>query len=595
MDLTRPPVDLHQFRQTQTLSTIYNYFINGIDIFKPEIDTNGSHSIIILEFPIYQAIVAFFMKIFGYHEEIARVINITVTVFGAIYLAKICEEFFLKGSFLFVLIPYLFNPSIIFWSSTILIDPFVLGLSIIATYFLFRWSEYGNNNDYYIALFLGSVSLITKLTVPFILFLSFALYIIFHHKFKKLLIKLLIMGLVWVIFIGCWMAYSKYWNGINPHVYTNGSVSWYLGTLDQRLDFNIYSQFFLRFLNNHLGYVSLVPILVGLIISFFRERVWIIFLVMIFSILAYLVIFVNLNYIHTYYQLPINAGLAILSGLGLCLIFSRLEFFNIIIFMVLFITFMGSRYVLNNYWIDVSPISTPYHKSECERDIGLQVANIFHRYNVKPNYVGVRLEHSNDCWNGEHTLMYYMKGRGYVTLDRSDPRLENTDLDLLIDIHKDYNMAKFSNMYHIYSHRLEGSVNQYSVDMFSKFNPEFNYTLDEYEGMKIKGESSVVFNEKLKIIDLKIPPFSQVDVSVNVKSVGDANGFVIMRTYTGGYQEDNYREFELEGGVVNQLHFRMTTSRYLDYIFIFGTKLDSEYSIISPISIHGESIFKAYR
>ncbi|WP_422126020.1 ArnT family glycosyltransferase, partial [Vibrio lentus] len=141
IDISRPPVDLHQFRQTQTLSTIYNYFISGIDFLKPELDTNGSHSVIILEFPLYQALVAFFMKVFGYHEEIARLLNVFMIVCGGVALAKLSEQYIQKGTFSVVLIFFLFNPSILFWSSTTIIDPFVLGATLVSAYLLFRWYQ----------------------------------------------------------------------------------------------------------------------------------------------------------------------------------------------------------------------------------------------------------------------------------------------------------------------------------------------------------------------------------------------------------------------------------------------------------------------
>tara|TARA_R110001583_G_scaffold195527_1_gene375372 strand:- start:9817 stop:11676 length:1860 start_codon:yes stop_codon:yes gene_type:complete len=594
IDITRAPIDLHQFRQTQTLSTIYNFFINGINVFKPELDTNGKSSVIILEFPVYQAIVAFIMKVFGYHEVIGRLVNILVTVLGAVYLAKITDEFFVRGTFLFTLVLYLFNPSMIFWSSTILIDPFLLGLAIISVYFLFRWLEFNNINDYFFGVFIATIVLVGKLTLGFIPYLAFLLYILFSGRLKENFLKLTLIGIVWLAFIFSWMVYSKYWHGINPHIYTNGSIAWYFGSMSQRIDLEIYRQFYLRALDNHLVIFTAIPIAMTIIRSFKNKKYRIITLSLLIPLILYLIIFINLNYIHTYYQLPLNIVFSVLGGMGFFIVFSNRKIRIYGVLLLLLSTCILSNKFLHNHWVDMSSIKSPYVKSSCEMNIGTQLKNILRYYNVNPEYVGVHLEYSGDCWNGEHALMYFLKERGYVTLDRDDPRLKNENIQLIIDIYKDENDASYIGWNNAYSTKLTGSVNQYSADFFTKNSKEIGYLIDQVEDKDVYGSQDVLFDQKFIYSDLNIPSFYKMAFSFSVKGVNDGRGFFILRTYKGGYSEDNYREFEFSEGELIDLHFDMNTSFYDDYSLVIGSKSGARYKITSPISVTGDSVFRIY-
>ncbi|MGL5109294.1 MAG: ArnT family glycosyltransferase [Vibrio ordalii] len=590
-DIGRPPIDLHQFRQTQTLSTIYNYFIGGIDLFKPQIDTNGSSSVIILEFPIYQAIVAFIMRIIGYYEEIGRVLNISMTIIGAIYLSKLSDEFFAKGSFIYVFIFYIFSPSIIFWSSTILIDPFVLSLTIISTYFLFAWLEYENNISYIVGVFLASVVLVTKLTLGFIPYFAFLLYIILSGRLKEKVKSILIMGVIWILSIAAWMAYSKYWHSINPHIYTNGSVSWYLGTMSQRLGVEVYKQFYLRIINNHLFFILFVPALLTIFRSINNKRYRNVSISFLISFSLYLFIFVNLNYIHTYYQLPINICFALLSGMGCYFLSPNPKVKIVSTLTILLLLYFSSNKVLSEQWVDMSPISSPYKQSKCEMYIGEQIKDILSYHNVSPRYVGVRLEYSADCWNGEHAIMYFLKEKGYVSLDRNDPRLKSEELDLIIDIYKDRNNSSYTGWNRVYTARLSGSVNQYSVDIFTKSPSSISYTVEAAEREKIYGDPKKTFSEDLVFSNLQFPKFYNINFSFSVTGESNGKGFVILRTYQGGYSEDNYREFDIEDGDSKELYFSMYTSFYDDYTFIIGSKSGVKYEIKTPILVNGKSKF----
>src|SRR5260370_1195959 len=68
--LTFPPFDNHTTRQTQTLSTIQAFYLDGIDLMRPRVNYAGYPGVFVLEFPVFQGFVAFLFRAFGFHLEI---------------------------------------------------------------------------------------------------------------------------------------------------------------------------------------------------------------------------------------------------------------------------------------------------------------------------------------------------------------------------------------------------------------------------------------------------------------------------------------------------------------------------------------------
>jgi hypothetical protein len=108
-----------------------------------------------------------------------------------------------------------------------------------------------------------------KLTAAVIPFL-FAFIFLISAWVKKTLsrkeVSFLLLGFViaCIVFL-LWILYSKNINSSNPHPYTNGSVSWYLGTNEQRTDPVVWRHFLSRIIWNHLGVVALIGFVVVLI------------------------------------------------------------------------------------------------------------------------------------------------------------------------------------------------------------------------------------------------------------------------------------------------------------------------------------------
>ncbi len=603
VDISRPPVDLHQFRQTQTLSTIYNFFMSGVDLLHPELDTNGNSSIIVLELPLYQGIVAFLMTIFGYHEEIARILSILSMLIGSLSVAKASDRFINKGSFFPVYVFCLFTPSVLFWSTTILIDPFAVGLSGVVFYALHKWyNDTSNLYNYLLSIALGSLVVMIKMPAAFPLMLLFLLHVIFTGGLIKNFWKLLILGAVWLGALLLWLAHSKYWHGINPHSYTNGSISWYLGTFEQRLDPVIYKEFWGRLVNNHLAIISAPLALISLIYSVYTRNIKLAATVLSCALVTtiFLVFFINLNYAHTYYQLPLSFVLAVGSGVFFSVVIEKAKirqnysatYKYTLSAALLLMVFPASVYVINNKWMDVAPVSNPFTKSTCEYEIGSQIRSELTKYNVYPELIGVRFQTQDRCWSGPHAIMYYLRERGFVTSVLSQKFLDLDGLDMVIDIYRNDDSQVAGEWNKVHSKRLEGSVNDVSFDIYIKDKAKKSNI--EKTGHVISGTTDVHFNEIEKLHEIVVPKYSNNHLNFSATALNSGTGYILMRSYKGGYDFDVYRDFKFKTGEKIDINMNLISGHQDDYVIILGVIRDAKYQIDSPISVTSKPIFEVY-
>lgn len=605
-DINRPPVDLHQFRQTQTLSTIYNYFINGINLLRPEIDTNGSNSVVILEFPLYQSLVASLMRIFGYNEIVGRFVNIFATIITGIMLARMSDRYIKSNSFLFVLIFFLLSPSVIFWGSTLLIDPLALMISVASIYFLCEWVHRSHLADLMKALCIGILAVSTKLTaafIPFAAFFGVSCLVVRKDRLNntKIILGVLFFFGVCALSFLAWNSYSRSMHAINPHPYTNSSVDWYFGTMEQRMSLMIWGDLFNRLINNNFIFISLFGLvtLISCCKPKSNYKPIIVSVIVITCSILYLFIFINLNYIHTYYQIPLNGANAFVGGIGAAFLFSRLVNNNNATKHVLFgflITALSfaSHKVLKNSWIDLSPIHSPYAKSTCEYEIGNQIKVYLQKKNINTNLIGVIFEKIDECWNGPHALMYYLKQRGYIVDNAKDPLLSKEQLDLIIAIYRDQRLPKLEGWTLMSTASLNGSVSGFQFAIFQK-TPAIIGSKSVSTSSLINGNEENLFNTQISLHDLYIPPYTVVSVRFLARWIGSEHnnpGYFILRTYSGGYSYDQARKIYFqEDHDLKEFSFYLETDRWSDYVIEFGQIKSGAWEIDGPVTISYKTKF----
>ena len=82
--ITNPPLEIgHNWRQTVTAMIARNLQNNGFNLFNPQIDFSGNNEGFIgSEFPIFQAIIAFFNSVIGYQHWQGRWVNLLISTWG---------------------------------------------------------------------------------------------------------------------------------------------------------------------------------------------------------------------------------------------------------------------------------------------------------------------------------------------------------------------------------------------------------------------------------------------------------------------------------------------------------------------------------
>lgn len=217
------PQALHFMRQTDCLAFVQSYYNMGMEFFTPRVlnlqSTDGKS---IGEFPILYYITASLYHVFGPHEFILRLINLTLISLGFFSVYKLLYRLFndvvyaLTFTFLF-----LSSTVLLYYASNFLPDAGALGLTLTALYFFIRFITSVNDQKSFILstslLILASLIKITYGIYLIAALLTFVLVKGFLKKKQqpKANIVYLLSYLVGLLLIAGWYLYLIYYNNIN--------------------------------------------------------------------------------------------------------------------------------------------------------------------------------------------------------------------------------------------------------------------------------------------------------------------------------------------------------------------------------------------
>jgi hypothetical protein len=125
-------MSIHVWRQTQTQSTINNFYEEDMNIFNPRRNDRGdSDGIFRMEFPIMQWIVASQYKVFGNHLIITRLFMFLIGFLTILGIYKLLDALF-HNTILSVIGAWAFNfsPSFYYYTINPLPDNFALCCSV---------------------------------------------------------------------------------------------------------------------------------------------------------------------------------------------------------------------------------------------------------------------------------------------------------------------------------------------------------------------------------------------------------------------------------------------------------------------------------
>lgn len=418
--ITYPIFDMHAFRQTQTASTILNYYRNGIDLLLPTVNSIGNPGVLVLEFPLFQALSALIYKIASPDIIYIRFLSIIFCLIAAIYLYKLVVFFFNKESAIFSIIFFLFAPLNIFFSRTPMIEALAAMLSIMFLYYFILWIVQRKGYMLLLGAILASLALIVKppyalIMFPVITYYAFHKYGLKAIKDKELVISLLVP----LVILICWQMYANYansaFNSVTDYPWKQlhsafevklGELNtWYFGTLSQRLAPSTYIVIAKRIFYEILTVIGATLVLVSIPLKSKKHGLF--FEVWLVTALLSFVVLLNLNYVHNYYQLPCISILSIYCGRGLKIVWDKIKSINIIkdhkykvLIIILLLYLFNAAYVIDRGYYYYS-IELSYY------EYGEKIHNTLNNNDM----VAISTS-KKDVW--DPTLLYFADKKGYM-------------------------------------------------------------------------------------------------------------------------------------------------------------------------------------
>lgn len=322
-NLTAPMLDAYYFRQTQTATVARNFYNNGINLLRPELDIFGigRERFLILESPLYEAAVALISFLFGYSEVVARLVSITSGIISGILLYFIASLLSGKrGLALLSLIFYLFFPINIFFHRAVLIESFVVMLHLLAILLWLIFLKKANIVLFIATVLITILAVIGKITYgPFLLL--FLLFLAFHKHKKMLLTR----GEIWVFFIFVaaicffWQQTANQLNVLSGQAFfTSINLEhwiWNIGTISERLNPKSWVNRYHDILSG-ITKIAAVFFLAGLFKSLYQKKKllnpWLIWMVI---MAVYYLIFFRIQS-HVYYFMVVTPAVAVLAAYG---------------------------------------------------------------------------------------------------------------------------------------------------------------------------------------------------------------------------------------------------------------------------------------
>ena len=320
-------ISIHSWRQTQTQSTINNFYEEDMNILNPRRNDRGSgDGIFRMEFPLMQWIVAGSYHLFGNSILVTRLFMFGIGILSVLGIYTLLLSLFRK-EILALMGAWAFNfsPSFFYYTINPLPDNLALCCAIWGLVLFFKWTESNRPTQLFLCGVLLSIGALCKL--PFILyFIVPAVYFLRNimrtQQYKKnafqgvLVFTPLIFPLLWYVTV------IPEWKG-------NGIVS---GMFDNSMNFSTLLDYLIHNLISTLpelllNYGSVLFFIAGFYFLFkkkaFRSSHFLLIVALSFSALAYFIFEINMiAKIHDYYLFPFYPLLFILVGYGAFYIYS---------------------------------------------------------------------------------------------------------------------------------------------------------------------------------------------------------------------------------------------------------------------------------
>lgn len=322
------------WRQFDTEFFAYDFYKNGIDLFKPSVSWMGAYKTTILEFPLISALISLFYLIFEPSVFIARTVIFVFFLGSAFYLYKLFEKLYYRSLASFILFVYLLSPLSVYYSRALNIDFPVMFFAFAALYYFILAADTEKYSFVIIGVILSTAGFLIKAPYMFIIYFPLAYYIISKKKFSFAMRILPIMAIPVAAFI-FWNIHTVNSNNNSPDWYFipgyfkfTDMSSWYFGSLEQRFEVNNWERLLTRFGASGITFIGLPLFLTGLFVKLkdgYNRKFMFWYSA---GTAVYLLIFFSLNVIHDYYQIPLLVITAMYTAAGIDFIYRRINLKN---------------------------------------------------------------------------------------------------------------------------------------------------------------------------------------------------------------------------------------------------------------------------
>lgn len=462
--INRPLIEMHNVRQTQTAMITRNLLQDKLNIFTTRIDWKGNEpGYFVQEFPLYNAIVVIFWKLFGIHDFWGRLVSLAFSAIAALYLYKIAVRLFSSSVAFWAVSFFAICPISVFMSQAFMINMCALALALAAVYHLLVWAE--QKLMTMTQVILGSVfltlSALTNITVTFIFLVPIG-YILWVRRTKSS-VYLLGLGFLVFMFSASNLAWNAHAAAVNAVYYPGYDVSFVLShffstTQFNRLDPYLYFRMAMYFGYFVVGFHGLVLIFIGvrelwgkIYSSGAKFVLW-----LTIGAILYYVVFFNALVGHNYYTLPVVPLVALVIGLGVTRFIerNRNNSFFILIVMVFVLTY--------GIWL-VFPF---IHMHE-QDTIAYEAAKATKSYTLPTDLAVVGVLHTDVAPGAMYpTILYYAERKGWNLFTASNSNLDYVELDGLIQRGADYLIFTY------------GQPNQKPISSLFPFFRYFGHSVD---------------------------------------------------------------------------------------------------------------------
>jgi 4-amino-4-deoxy-L-arabinose transferase-like glycosyltransferase len=322
----------NMLREAQTASVVQDYIENGIHLLESKLAFMlPQPSYLLLEFPIYQAIVAAAANVVDY-ETFGKLLSV-FSFIGSLTFVYLIAHRILRSARAGVLAVVIMAamPMNILMQAAFMIDAAVQCLSLGALYFGLRWNDLRQGRDLLIATLLGTLAAVVKpfglfpLVFPLVFVVAHSVFVLRERPAARSTAALVTMGLTWAIVVAAWYLWSDYLNKQGALFQDgNGSVltDSFIGPVIRRFQSEDWAM--VRYI--FTVHISLKPLWLwyGLAAAGFlavirhpRSRAAAFFAGALLGYLALLIIFFRAVSTHSYYSLPLVPILALLIATAL--------------------------------------------------------------------------------------------------------------------------------------------------------------------------------------------------------------------------------------------------------------------------------------